>query len=160
VNFRNDRASSSHAGSRREVPLRRRRSLHRRAFRLALLLLGWSLGLILIEDARAAMPKRVIRMEVTAYCPCTLCCGPNAQGLTACGKPVTHNHGRFVAADAAVFNFGTSLSVPGYYGGQDVKVLDRGGAIKGNKLDVFFPTHARAKQWGRQHLDVTVVEEF
>jgi 3D (Asp-Asp-Asp) domain-containing protein len=158
VKFRNDRAP--HAGSRRDVPLRRRRSLHGRAFRLALLLLGWSLGLILIDDARAAMPKRVIRMEVTAYCPCTICCGPNAQGLTACGKPVTHNRGRFVAADAAVFNFGTSLSIPGYYGGQDVKVLDRGGAIKGNKLDVFFPTHERAKKWGRQHLDVTVVEEF
>jgi 3D (Asp-Asp-Asp) domain-containing protein len=158
VNFGNDRPSR--AGSRQPVPLRRRRSFHRRAFRLALLLLGWSLGLILIDDAKAAMPKRVIHMEVTAYCPCTLCCGPNAQGITACGKPVTHNHGRFVAADTAFFNFGTSLSIPGYYGGQDVKVLDRGGAIKGNKLDVFFPTHERAKKWGRQFLDVTVMEEF
>jgi 3D (Asp-Asp-Asp) domain-containing protein len=158
MNARNE--SASHADSHRSHRLRHRRSFHRRVFRLALLLLGWSLGNILVEDARAAMPKPVIRMIVTAYCPCTICCGANAQGITACGKPVTHNRGRFVAADATVFDFGTSLSIPGYHNGQEVKVLNRGGAIKGNKLDVFFPTHARAKKWGRQELDVTVLEEF
>jgi 3D (Asp-Asp-Asp) domain-containing protein len=50
--------------------------------------------------------------------------------------------------------------VPGYYNGQEVKVLDRGGAIKGYKLDVFFPNHNRAKAWGRRILNVTVIEEF
>jgi 3D (Asp-Asp-Asp) domain-containing protein len=37
-------------------------------------------------------------------------------------------------------------------------VLDRGGAIKGNKLDVFFPTHAEALKWGRQRIAVTVLD--
>jgi 3D (Asp-Asp-Asp) domain-containing protein len=100
---------------------------------------------------------RTIEMEVTAYCPCTKCCGPNAQGITASGKLVSHNEGRFVAADRK-FAFGTKLIIPGYAGGTTVEVLDRGGAIKGNKLDVYYPTHAEALKWGRQKLTVTVVE--
>lgn len=98
-----------------------------------------------------------IMMEVTAYCPCAKCCGPKAQGITASGKLVTYNAGRFVAADRSM-PFGTKLIVPGYHNTQPVEVLDRGGAIKGNKLDVFFPTHKEALKWGRQHVLVTVVD--
>lgn len=98
-------------------------------------------------------------MEVTAYCPCQICCGPNAQGLTASGKPVTHNAGRFVAADTTRLAFGSLLRIPGYHNATPVPVLDRGGAIKGNKLDVYFPTHEQAKQWGRQWLLVSIVSE-
>ena len=36
--------------------------------------------------------------------------------------------------------------------------VDRGGAIKGNKLDVYFHSHTEALKWGRQKLTVTVVE--
>ena len=39
-----------------------------------------------------------------------------------------------------------------------VEVIDRGGAIKGDKLDVYFPTHARARQWGRQMVPVQILE--
>jgi 3D (Asp-Asp-Asp) domain-containing protein len=100
---------------------------------------------------------RIIRMEVTAYCPCPRCCGENAQGITASGHDVSYNNSHFVAADTEVLPFGTKLVIPGYTGAP-VEVIDRGGAIKGNKLDVFFPTHEEALQWGRQFLDVTVVE--
>lgn len=100
---------------------------------------------------------RIIRMEVTAYCPCPKCCGENAQGITASGHDVSYNNSHFVAADTEVLPFGTKLVIPGYTGAP-VEVIDRGGAIKGNKLDVFFPTHEEALQWGRQFLDVTVVE--
>ena len=97
-------------------------------------------------------------MQVTAYCPCTKCCGPQAQGLTASGKRVSHDHGRFVAADTDVLPFGTKLKIPGYHNARPVEVIDRGGAIKGNKLDVYFPTHDEALEWGRQRLAVTVGE--
>jgi len=43
------------------------------------------------------------------------------------------------------------LRIPGY---GTVPVLDRGGAIKGARLDVFFPTHAEALKWGRQSLEI------
>jgi 3D (Asp-Asp-Asp) domain-containing protein len=95
-------------------------------------------------------------MEVTAYCPCKKCCGPEAAGITASGRLVSHNGGQFVAADARV-PFHTRLIIPGYAGGQAVPVLDRGGAIKGTHLDVFFPTHEQALQWGRRKVLVTIL---
>jgi 3D (Asp-Asp-Asp) domain-containing protein len=70
---------------------------------------------------------------------------------------VSYNGGRFVAADTNVLPFNTKLMIPGYDGAA-VEVIDRGGAIKGNKLDVYFPTHEEALQWGRQQLDVVVVD--
>lgn len=100
----------------------------------------------------------VMRMEVTAYCPCTKCCGPRAQGITASGKLVDHNGGKFVAADTRILPFGKKLSIPGYADNAPVEVIDRGGAIKGHKLDLYFPTHEAALVWGRQTLDVTVYE--
>ena len=106
----------------------------------------------------AGSATREIWMEVTAYCPCTKCCGPQAMGLTASGKDVTYNDGRFVAADTTRLPFGTRLVVPGYGDGSPVEVIDRGGAIKGNKLDLFFPTHQEALEWGRKWVSVTVLE--
>ena len=98
-------------------------------------------------------------MEVTAYCACKKCCGPRAQGLTASGRRIEYNGGRFVAADTRLLKFNTKLLVPGYAAAQPVEVIDRGGAIKGNKLDVFFNTHEEARKWGRQWLLVTVFDD-
>jgi 3D (Asp-Asp-Asp) domain-containing protein len=124
------------------------------------------------DDATAAAPeatvasavipaethKKVVWLEVTAYCACPKCCGPHARGLTASGRSVAYNGGRFVAADTRLFKFGTRLSIPGYAGGEPVEVIDRGGAIKGYHIDIFFPSHEEAKAWGRQRLAVTVEE--
>jgi 3D (Asp-Asp-Asp) domain-containing protein len=101
---------------------------------------------------------RKLRMQVTAYCACTKCCGPNARGITASGLPVSFNNGAFVAADTSVLAFRTHIQIPGYNSGQAVQVIDRGGAIKGNHIDVYFPTHEEALQWGRQWLTVSVIE--
>jgi 3D (Asp-Asp-Asp) domain-containing protein len=104
-----------------------------------------------------APATRTITMEVTAYCPCKKCCGQNARGVTASGKHISHNDGLFVAADKGV-PFDTKLVIPGYAGGKAVPVLDRGGAIKGNRLDVFFASHKEALKWGRRKIEVTVIE--
>ncbi|HEX8914616.1 MAG TPA: 3D domain-containing protein [Humisphaera sp.] len=100
---------------------------------------------------------RTIRMEVTAYCPCRKCCGSNARGVTASGRPVSHNGGRFVAADTRVLPMGSRIVVPGY-AAAPVQVIDTGSAIKGNRLDVYFPSHKAALEWGRQVVDVTVID--
>ena len=97
---------------------------------------------------------RTVRMRVTAYCPCTLCCGPLAEGRTANGY-VIRRADRFVAAPKK-YPFGTEIVVPQYNRNKPIKVLDRGGAIKGNRLDVFFPSHTRAAKWGVKYLDVKV----
>lgn len=100
--------------------------------------------------------SHAVWMEVTAYCACPKCCGPNAKGLTASGAPVTYNLGRFVAADTSVLPFGSRVRIPGYHNGEPVPVLDRGGAIKGYHLDVFFPSHQQALDWGRRWVVVEI----
>jgi len=95
-----------------------------------------------------------VRMRVTAYCPCPKCCGEYSDGITACGHKIRPGD-VFVAADRR-FAFHTEMVIEGYGNSQPVKVLDRGGAIKGNKLDVFFMTHQEALEWGVHHIDVKV----
>lgn len=96
------------------------------------------------------------RYTVTAYCPCKKCCGRFADGVTASGDPVTVNGGKFVAADPSI-PLRTFVSVDGYNGGRPVPVLDRGGAIKGRRIDCFFPTHKEALEFGiRRGVEVRI----
>ena len=88
--------------------------------------------------------------KITAYCPCSKCCGKST-GRTASGTKATA--GRTVAAPSN-FAFGTKLNI----GGHVYTVEDRGGAIKGNKIDIFVSSHQEALQWGVRYLTVSVVE--
>ena len=87
--------------------------------------------------------------KITAYCPCAKCCG-KTNGRTASGTRATA--GRTVAASSK-FAFGTKLNI----GGHVYTVEDRGGAINGNKIDIFVNSHAEALQWGVRYLNVSVV---
>jgi 3D (Asp-Asp-Asp) domain-containing protein len=84
---------------------------------------------------------------VTAFCPCKICCGPAACGITASGTRANH---RLVAAPRHI-PFGTRLTIPGYGA---ALVEDRGGAVRGNRLDVLFPTHKEALAWGIKHVEI------
>ena len=97
---------------------------------------------------------KAVRMRVTAYCPCSSCCGEYSDGITADNHRIQDGD-RFVAADN-VYAFGTEMIIPGYNESQSVEVKDRGGAIKNNRLDVFFNTHEEALAWGVQHLYVLI----
>ncbi|MCE9591775.1 MAG: 3D domain-containing protein [Planctomycetes bacterium] len=109
-------------------------------------------------DNRPLRVARTITMVVTAYSPDARSCGKSADGITASGYSVWTNGMKMVAADTRLLPFGTLLTIPGYHGGKPVPVLDRGGAIKGNRLDLLFPTHEQARQFGRKTLTVTVWE--
>ena len=63
-----------------------------------------------------------------------------------------------MAADKKV-PFGTEMIIPGYNQDRPVEVKDRGGLIKGNRLDVFYNNHKVAKKWGTRYLDVMVKVE-
>ncbi len=97
-------------------------------------------------------------MEVTAYCACKKCCGSYAQGITSSGRPISYNDGKFIAADLRLLPYGTKVIVPGYNEDKPVEVIDRGGAIKGNHIDIFMQTHEEAVEWGKKKLAVMVVE--
>lgn len=92
-----------------------------------------------------------LRMVVTAYCPGKCCCGPKASGKTSLGLRVRHG---YVAVDPRVIPFWMRLFIPGY---GPALAVDRGGAIKGNRMDVFFPTHKAALAWGRRTVYVSVL---
>ncbi len=114
--------------------------------------------------------ESTITMTVTAYCPCGICCGykrgfwgipiytsgplkgkVKKVGITADGTKATKGT---IAADTSRYPFGTYMYVPGYGWGV---VHDVGGDIKGNHIDVFFPKHQQALNWGRKNLQVKVV---
>lgn len=108
----------------------------------------------LLAESADSEEWQTVRMRVTAYCPCEKCCGEYSDGITACGHRIQVGD-TFAAADRR-YPFGTEMIVAGYNGGNPIEVLDRGGAIRGNRLDVFFHSHAEALQWGVRHLDVKV----
>lgn len=109
-------------------------------------------------DGRPIRPVRTMTMLTTAYSPDRRSCGRWADGRTASGYSVFTNGMRMVAADTRLLPFGTLVSIAGYNDGQPVPVLDRGGAIKGHRLDLLYPTHAVARQWGAQRLEVVIWE--
>ena len=89
------------------------------------------------------------KYKVTAYCACIKCCG-KTNGITASGTMATAN--RTVAAPSS-FAFGTKIVM----NGQTYVVEDRGGAIQGNRIDLYMNTHAEALAWGVRYLDVEVL---
>lgn len=60
-----------------------------------------------------------------------------------------------VAVDPEVIPLGTKIWVEGY--GEAV-AEDTGGLVKGNIIDVYLPTEAECWQWGRQQVEVRVIE--
>ena len=87
--------------------------------------------------------------KVTAYCSCAKCCG-KISGRTASGTKATAGR---TAAASSKFAFGTQLNI----GGHVYTVEDRGGAINGNRIDIYVNSHAEALQWGVKYLTVSVV---
>lgn len=107
-----------------------------------------------VANSESSGEWQTVRMRVTAYCPCPKCCGKYSDGKTACGHKICPGDA-FVAADKK-YPFGTEMVIAGYQNGKPVKVLDRGGVIQGNRLDVFFHSHEGALRWGVKYLDVKV----
>jgi 3D (Asp-Asp-Asp) domain-containing protein len=71
-------------------------------------------------------------------------------GRTASGLPVGVG---VIAVDPSVIPLGTRVFVPGY--GPAV-AADTGAAIKGNIIDLWMPSTAAARAWGRRTITITV----
>lgn len=100
-----------------------------------------------------------VAATATAYCPCEKCCGvwaenrPNGIVYTASGAIA--QEGVTIAADWDVYPPGTVLQIEGL--GEYI-VQDRGGAIKEQKVDIYFESHEAALQFGRQEVRIRVVK--
>lgn len=92
-----------------------------------------------------------IKFTATGYCACVKCCG-KTNGITASGTKATA--GRTIAMPKG-YAFGTKIEIQGK---GIYTVEDRGGAIQGNKLDIYFNTHQEALNWGRRTVYIRVVK--
>ena len=93
--------------------------------------------------------KSLGQFVITAYCTCRVCCGVYSGGnRTASGTVPTSN--RTIAVDTNVIPFRTKVVI----NGQVYVAEDRGGAIKGKRIDMFFMTHKEALRWGRRTMTV------
>ena len=89
-------------------------------------------------------PLYSLTVDVTHYCACTRCCGPNAQGITASGKRVAEG----MVAMSSHYPFGTQIMINGVM----YTVEDRGGSGIENdisRVDIFVPDHNYALRLGR-----------
>ena len=94
---------------------------------------------------------RTLAMEATAYTAyCEGCSGITANGTNLRANP----HLKVIAVDPSVIPLGTRVWVEGY--GEAI-AADTGGAIKGNKIDVYLPTNNQAYAWGRKTVTVKVL---
>ncbi|MET3683642.1 3D (Asp-Asp-Asp) domain-containing protein [Alkalibacillus flavidus] len=78
-------------------------------------------------------------------------------GVTYSGLPVQRGDISTIAADLTEFPLGTVLYIPDYgYG----IVTDIGGAIEGNKIDLYYEEVEDVyREWGKREVDVYVIEK-
>ena len=91
--------------------------------------------------------------KITAYCPCSRCCGEFADGITSTGTVATE--GRTIAVDPSVIPYGSIVEIAGV----EYIAEDCGGAIKQNKIDIFYNLHSDALEWGVQYHEVFIITE-
>lgn len=125
------------------------------------------LGPQLDENGNPINYVRYMDYTATAYCLCQKCTGktPNSPGYgrTASGYVITPGIGEKIAAvDRSKISLGTHLYVKGLNGAPNygyTLAADTGGAIKGNRIDLYFDSHQQALQWGRRSVRVFVLPE-
>ncbi|WP_274308883.1 LysM peptidoglycan-binding and 3D domain-containing protein [Solibacillus daqui] len=96
--------------------------------------------------------ERTMTVEATAYTAyCDGCSGTTANGTNLRANPNL----KVIAVDPRVIPLGTKVWVEGY--GEAV-AADTGGAIKGNKIDVFIPNLDGAYEWGRRTVTIKILD--
>lgn len=101
---------------------------------------------------------------ITAYCSCSDCCGEYAydRPTDENGKPIVYTSTGAIAqahhtisVDTNIIPYGTEVYING-----DVYVAeDCGGAICGNKIDMYFDSHEEAIEYGVHYEEVKIRKE-
>jgi len=88
-------------------------------------------------------------MRITAYTKNGK--GMNGKGITTNGQRTIEGH--TIAAPESI-PFGTQINIPAL--GKTFTVTDRGGAIKGNRLDLFMESRKDAMEFGIREMEVFI----
>lgn len=107
--------------------------------------------------------KRVIDMTATAYCASYEDTGKRPGdpyfGITASGRKAERG---VVAVDPKVIPLGTRLYIESLGKTADYGYAiagDTGGAIKGNRIDLFYETKSEVRNWGRRKVKVYILSD-
>lgn len=97
------------------------------------------------------LSKEKFTVNASAYTAAADECG-KSDGITASGLKVAPK--RTLACPPS-FPFGTKISIEGM---GEFRCEDRGGAIKGNKVDIYMETKSEAFAFGRRNLTAQVID--
>ncbi|TAA72598.1 3D domain-containing protein [Planococcus salinarum] len=102
--------------------------------------------------APSSQSGKEMTVSATAYTAfCVGCSGTTYTGIDLRANP----NQKVIAVDPTVIPLGSKVWVEGY----GVAIAgDIGGAIKGNKIDVFIPSQEAALQWGRKNVTIKILE--
>jgi len=99
-----------------------------------------------------AQPGKTITVTSTGYTVESA----GGSGITATGIDLNKNpNAKVISVDPKVIPLGSKVYVEGY--GQAI-AADTGSAIKGNKIDIYFPTKEQAINWGVRNVNITIQE--
>jgi 3D (Asp-Asp-Asp) domain-containing protein len=93
--------------------------------------------------------------KLTAYCPC-YSCSEGYGSNTASGARAQEN--RTIAVDPRVIPYGTIVVIERNGVFYEYVAEDCGGAIKNQKIDVFFNSHSAANNFGVRYGNVYIVK--
>lgn len=113
-----------------------------------------------IEAALLAKATKLEDVKLTAYCICEKCCGKSpdhpAYGITASGRKARPDVS--VAVDPSIIPLGSDVLID--YGDGKLQYYvadDKGGAIKGDRIDVCKESHQAAVEFGVKYATVYFV---
>lgn len=104
----------------------------------------------------APQPISLGNFKLTAYCSCPICCGewaykrPGGVVYGAIGEELVEGYS--IAVDPSIIPYRTEVII----NGRTYKAQDCGGAIKGNRIDVYFENHNEALKFGIQYAEVFI----
>ncbi|WP_042346870.1 LysM peptidoglycan-binding and 3D domain-containing protein [Bacillus massiliigorillae] len=104
------------------------------------------------QETPASTATKTITVTATAYSEtCDECTGITATGFNLKANPGA----KVIAVDPNVIPLGSKVYVEGY---GYATALDTGGAIKGNRIDVYIPNESEVNQWGVKQVKVQILD--
>ena len=116
------------------------------------------------DTNQAVKPVSLGNFKLTAYCSCSLCCGKwanhrptdeNGDEIVYCAIGERLSKEYSIAVDPNVIPYRTEVIINGH----TYKAQDCGGAIKGNRIDIYFEDHQAALNFGVQYAEVFVISK-
>ena len=115
-----------------------------------------------VPTALESKKESLGEFKLTAYCSCEKCCGEWAlnRPKDENGKDIVYGStgtalvaGTSIAVDPSVISYGSQVEINGH----TYTAHDTGGAIKGNRIDVYFDNHQDALNFGVQRAEVFLI---